>query len=194
MADPGQVIVERNPEAEYDDLVRQLQERFPDADMKGYDYSRIAGSPDKRAAKAIVLYLVTHGMSLHEIADQLDIEPGTVARYVGQAVREAVSPEVLETWRSFETMKIEAVEKLLWEEIHNAKAEGCEMEPDEAAHIRIQCSKVLLEASKHRRTLHGWDSPAKKEITKQEQRLEITEIVVRTPEDVASLRAAGLLK
>lgn len=193
-------------EAEYQGLLDELNRQYPPCNSEGFNFDRIRGNIAGRSAKAIILQLTLAGQSVADIADKLGHKPSYISRLLLEAIREAVPSVPLEDEIRFELAKMQKLERAAWEQFQRScedKESVTETEGSEGTTVSRKTEgqsgapgylKILVDVSKRRAELLGLNAPKKAEVTKNERRLHIQEVIVHTREDVAAAKAAGLLK
>lgn len=191
-------------EQEYRDLVQKLDEQFPPVSKRGFDFSKIRGTVEGKTAKAIVLHLSCSGWSIARIADALAVTTQAVGRYLTDAIRDAAPIDDVGVLRDFELVKMDA-----WEQwVHEQAARSCEdevtvteTEGEQGATVttkrRGQAGnpayiKLLLEIGKRRDKLLGTEKPTRVEINKQERKVEIHVVEIKTREDALAAQQQAL--
>jgi len=193
---------------EFNTLVANMDKLVPPIEGKGIDFTKIQGNYQKRTAKAIILHLtLTHRNSVEEIAAALEVSPTTVHRYLGEALRDTLVMEDVELLRRFEDMKLNEQAKVCWDQFYRSCEDAVtgHETTDEDGNVTTKTTrtgqsgnpayqKMLLEIYKCRDKLWGLSQPTRVEVDKTDRKLVISEVIVKTPEDVQAARIAGYLK
>lgn len=195
-----------SPDVEYLQILAKMDAAFPPVSRVGFDFEKIRGNIKGRTAEAIILALALHGWSVAQIADTLDVSPYHVGRLLAKAIREASPICDVEVLRDFELQKLNEQERVCWEqykrscedEVSAHEVIDKEGEVRELSARKVQSGnptyqRILTDIGKRRASLLGLDAPSKVQVDKREQKLQITEVIVRTHEEVKAAMAAGLL-
>jgi len=205
---------------EYAQMLVELEKKYPKA-AKGFDFSKIGGSFEFKTGKALVLHLSLAGWRAAEIAEALDLPEKQIARYVTDAIAEAIDPLDADSLRHKMWAELMLQRKLMFEQWNRScQDEVTETEtwvvdtedgvqdasPDDPGARRVvkritkpqtgnpAYQRAMIDALKQIDKLLGVSMPTKIEVDKTERRLQITEVVVTSREQVEEAKRAGLLK
>lgn len=217
MSDEIVCFTERE-EREYQSFLEQLNKDCPLVSGKGLDFNKISPDLYRRTARAKVLHLACVGYSVADLAEILDAPIATIQRYLDEALVATAPEEDVEAIRKHELRKLDVQEKYCHtgmersfqdEETITETKEYQEGEDGDQVPFTVvkrvrkgqsgnpAWQSALDRVAKRRAALQGLDKPAQLQIDKQERKLIVNEVVVRSREDVEKLQAlksAGLLK
>ena len=159
------------------------------------------------AAKYAVLKLAQRGWSVRAIADKLGISMDVVRNNLSAALAEEFPLDDINELRSFYIGVLRRMERRCETEYHKScqPTQTLTLKEDpERGLIRTEVThppkpnpaweKLRLEAIKRIEALTGMAMPTRHEISKEVKQTTITAVVVKTPQDVIDLKAAGLLE
>lgn len=191
-------------EKEYLALVQKLDEQFPPVSKRGFDLTKIRGTVEGKTAKAIVLQLSCSGWSIARIADTLGVPTQAVGRYLTEAIRDAAPIDDVAILRDFELVKMDAWEQWVHEQANRSCEDEVTVTETEGEKGSVVTTKrrgqagnpayikLLLEIGKRRDKLLGTEKPTRVEINKQERKVEIHVVEIKTREDALAAQQQAL--
>jgi hypothetical protein len=211
--DVAATLVDVQDDEEYQNVLTTLATLAPPNPNRELDFTRIYGNCAARTAKAIVLHLAGHGWSVAEIADIIGAPANVTERYLRNALDDEnpIDDATIDVLRRLELEKIRLLEKWL----HEQKARSCEnavtevttweIGEDGEEHQLVKRTekgqagnpsyvKALNELGKRRDRLLALETPTKVQIDKTERKLVVSEIIVRSRDDIAAAKEKALLQ
>jgi len=192
---------------EYQALLQRLNQEHPPVSGNGFDFSKIRGDFSDRSAKAVVLHLALIGWSITDLAETLKVSTNAVGHLLTHAIREACPIEDVEILRHWEEMKLDEQARVCYEqyrkscedeviqrEVAGKDGEILVLETRKPQSGNPAYQRILLEISKYRADMLGLKEPTRVQVDKREQKLIVTEVIVKTREEVEAAKARGLLK
>ena len=183
-------------EADLAAILDQIDDQYPKVNSKSFDFAKIKSTlrTGSRTAKTLVVHLTLCGWPLSKIARKLGKPFSIVSEWQAVGIAEAVPIDDIERWRGLEILKLDLIEARAQEQFDRS----CEDVADGYGTVR-RCGnpaylRILLETQKRRADLLGLDQPTKVHSVSDVREVKITEIIVRTHDDVLKLKEAGIIQ
>ena len=195
-------------EADLAALLDQIDDQYPKVNSKSFDFTKIKSSlrAGSRTAKTLVVHLTLCGWPLSKIARKLGKPFAMVSEWQAEGIAEAAPIDDIERWRGLEILKLDLIEEWAKEQFARSCEDATEERTTDGEKGSTTTSvtkgqsgnpaylRILLETQKRRADLLGLDQPTKVHSVSDVREVKITEIIVRTYDDVLKLKEAGVIK